>query len=70
MQIEKLRGEMMNVDDSARLKLVEVETANRNNQLALDRLKAKAENTDIDKVLLMIEIERLQGIFVCIAFGY
>jgi len=61
IQIEKLRGELLNVDDSNRNRLLDAESANRNNQLLLERLKARVESNDMDKVLLMIEIERLQG---------
>lgn len=60
VQIDRLRSEKINVDETTRTRYLEIEAANRNNIALIEKLKAKSEASDIDKVLLMTEIDRLR----------
>ncbi len=59
IQIEKLRSEKLNGQDEIRTRLLEVENLNRSYQNIIEQLKARIEGTDLEKVLLKVEIERL-----------
>lgn len=111
-QIDRLRSERFGMDDNVRLRMAEIEAANRNNIALLDQERrnseslrvllqqkseeaaakenefanalqqklieifdlkgqlAKAEGAEINKILLMIEIERLQTIISDLAQNY
>lgn len=61
VQIDRLRSDKLNFGDNTRQKLMEAEIANNSNAALLEEVRRKAENSDVDKILLMIEVDRLRG---------
>jgi len=62
-QIDRIRDEHFQTEMSLKKRINEFETVNSNSPLAAEKLQQQADNFNINKVLLMIEIDRLRGNF-------
>ncbi len=67
-QIDRIRDEHFQAEMSLKKRISEFETANSNTLLTTEQFNQQAEAFNINKVLLMIEIDRLRGSFLNFQF--